>query len=542
MERIPLCPAPGSLYRRAFPFLPSGGAVNMVCTAELFPVLPEHPVAARKHSSLQQRVFETITRHALVHPGDRVAVGVSGGADSVALLLLLEELAPKLGVRLLVCHFNHQLRGAAADVDEAFVAGLARSHGLEFFAAREDVAGRASDEGWNLEDAARRLRYGFFSRLVEEGRADCVAVAHSADDQAETVLAHLMRGTGPTGLGGIYPVVGHVVRPLLDVRRQELRDYLRARGQEWREDESNRDQARLRARIRHQLLPVLERDFQPAMVENLARLAGLAREEERFWMRLLDDRLAALMERTAHGLSIRAADLLQPLRFDTAEELGAAGNSLVAVTRRLIRRLLEEVRGSRQQFTAQHVEQIIHLAATCESGHRVELPGGVVAERVFDRLIFSCPGSSRPAQARRETGLASSTYQYVVDLTEGGSACISVPEIRRRFRLKVVDWPLTASDTTVVASAAALDADRLRPPLVLRNWRPGDGYRPVGRRRVRKLKQLLLEGRVAARDRTGWPVLTSDGSLVWARGFPVAAEFAPQAATRVGLVIAEEEL
>jgi len=129
-----------------------------------------------------------------------------------------------------------------------------------------------------------------------------------------------------------------------------------------------------------------------------------------------------------------------------------------------------------------------------------------------------------------------------VELGEGGSASISVPEIGRRFHLKVVDWPLTASDTTVSASAAALDADRVRPPLVLRNWRPGDGYRPVGRRRVRKLKRLLLEGRVAARDRTGWPVLTSDGSLVWARGFPVAAEFAPQAATRVGLVIAEEEL
>ena len=493
-------------------------------------------------SALQQRVWGTISHYGMVRAGDRVVVAVSGGADSVALLLLLEELAAELGIHLLVCHFNHQLRGAASDEDEAFVADLARAHGLEFLIERANVAARSREEKSNLEDAARRLRYGFFSRLVEEGRADRVAVAHSADDQAETVLAHLVRGTGPTGLGGIYPVVGRVVRPLLDVRRGDLRDFLRTRGQDWREDASNRDQARLRSRIRYRLLPVLEEDFQPAMVENLGRLAGLAREEERFWASLLEDRMTALVERTADGLSIRAADLLEPLHFESAGRSAGGGTPLVAVTRRLIRRVLEEVRGSRQQFTAKHVAQIVHLAASCESGHRVELPGGVVAERVFDRLVFRYRGAANTAKAPHETGLVRATYQYVVELGEGGSACISVPEIRRRFRLKVIDWPLPASDTKVSAAIATLDADRVCPPLVLRNWRPGDSYRPVGRGRVRKLKRLLLEGRVAARDRAGWPVLTSDGSLVWARGFPVAAEFAPQAGTRASLVISEEDL
>jgi tRNA(Ile)-lysidine synthase len=487
---------------------------------------------------LQQRIRETLARHRMVHAGDTLGVGVSGGADSVALLLLLDELKSELGIRLVVLHFNHQLRGPEADTDEQFVAELARQRGLAFLSGREDVAARAREHGWNLEDAARRLRYEFFSAAVDSGRATRIAVAHTADDQAETLLAHLLRGTGLTGLAGIYPVAGHVVRPLLDVRRGELREYLAALQQLWREDRTNLDTARLRARIRHVLLPQVESEFQPAAVAHLGQLAALAREDEAFWDALLADRYAALVERSPDGHSIRIADLLAPL------PLGAAGNAgpapvYAALTKRLIRRLVEEVKGDRRQLTAQHVEQVVHLATACASGHRVQLPSGVLVERSFDRLIFSLLVAPRAGAGAVETKSAAAPYQYVVDLA-GRSATVSVPEIGRRFRLKVIDWPPTASDT--IRQVEALDADRLRSPLVLRSWRPGDSYRPLGRRRVRKLKRLLLENRVAARERTVWPVLTSAGALAWARGLPVAEEFAPQAGTKMGLVIAEESL
>ena len=161
---------------------------------------------------------------------------------------------------------------------------------LEFVIAREDVGAEAARQGWNLEDAARRLRYGFFDRVINEGKATHIAVAHTADDQAETLLAHLMRGTGPTGLAGIYPVAGAIVRPLLGTRRESLREYLRANGQTWREDSTNRDVRRTRARIREQLLPVIERDFSAAIVGHLGELARLAREEGNFWDALVEDR------------------------------------------------------------------------------------------------------------------------------------------------------------------------------------------------------------------------------------------------------------
>src|SRR4029077_5878506 len=208
----------------------------------------------------------------MLRPGDRVGVAVSGGADSVALLLLLLEVREKLGIVLSVGHFHHTLRGKASDADEAFVAKLATKHGLEFHSASVYVAKKAKRERANLEDAARRARYDYFRSLIESGTCARIAVAHTADDQAETVLAHILRGTGLAGLGGIHPVAGVVIRPLLNIRRSELRRFLRAQKQTWREDATNRDPKRMGARIRKKLLPLLERQFQPAVVEHLATL------------------------------------------------------------------------------------------------------------------------------------------------------------------------------------------------------------------------------------------------------------------------------
>src|ERR1700738_29336 len=206
---------------------------------------------------LRETALSTIETHGMLHSGDRVGIAVSGGADSVGLLLLMLELRKKLGIVPSVVHLNHKLRGRASDKDEEFVAKLAAKHKLPLHTERIDVALSAKRARSNLEDSARRARYGFFLRLVERGDVDKVAVAHTADDQAETVLAHILRGTGLAGLGGIHPVAGHVMRPLLEVRRAELRAYLRAKKQAWREDATNRDVTRTRARIRRKLIPLL---------------------------------------------------------------------------------------------------------------------------------------------------------------------------------------------------------------------------------------------------------------------------------------------
>jgi tRNA(Ile)-lysidine synthase len=526
-------------------------------------------------TDLARSVSRAVMRRNMVRPGDCVGVGVSGGADSVALLRLLYELQPGLGIRLVTLHFNHQLRGAESDADEEFVAALAAERNIPFFAGREDVAGAAREHGWNLEDAGRRLRYAYFASVMATGRITRVAVAHTADDQAETVLARLIRGTGPAGLASIYPGVdlpvdllaksgrqvyadsdepvgerlpehsfqraasGNLVRPLLDIRRTELREYLASLSQNWREDASNQDTQRLRARIRQQILPLIERDLQPAIVTHLGRLAEMAREDETFWSALVAERLGAIVHRPVGELegientelTVRCADLLAPLPLVGGEVFGDAR---MAVSRRLVRGLAELIRGDCRELSSQHVEQVLRLAASGVSGQRTELPG-VVVERSFEWLcFFSAPTSG----ARR-----ASEYPYSHTLTLGslGEATeVVIPEIRRRFRLKVIDWPCLQGETNV--DSYTLDRDLLCSPLVLRNWRAGDSFRPQGRRSVHKLKHFLRAGRIGIRDRAGWPVLTSNGKLVWARGLPVAAEFAAREKTRAGVLIAEEEI
>ena len=475
----------------------------------------------------------------MLAPGNRAGVAVSGGADSVALLRLLEEIREELGVTLLVVHFDHMLRGADSEGDARFVKELARERGFECAIERADVAAAARSNRWNLEDAARRLRYAFFNRLVAEGRAARIVVAHTADDQAETVLAHILRGTGPAGLAGIYPAVGSVVRPLLEERRQDLREYLQGMGQAWREDASNRDLSRQRARIREQLLPLLERDFSPGVVKRLAGLAELSREEEGFWTALVEDRFRVLVEGDGGQRSIRAQDLMAPLTIARATG-GEGALSLRTLSERLTRRIYRDLSGSFSGLSASHVKQVLQLASELPSGRRVELPGGMLVEKEFDKLVFSAHTRARRPRRGDETNATAGAYQYVVRLSPEGVATVSVPELNRRFCLKVIDWSVSERDTKRGA-AAALDAKLLREPLVLRNWRPGDAYRPLGRKQSKKLKHLFLAGRVPSRERAGWPVLVSGGKVAWARGLPPADEFCARKGTQAAVVIEEEQ-
>jgi tRNA(Ile)-lysidine synthase len=507
--------------------------------------------------SLANRALRAIQKRQMLRAGDRVGVAVSGGADSVALLLLLLELREKLGIVLSVVHFNHQLRGKSSDADERFVAKLAAKHGLAFHVGRADIAARARHEKGNLEETARRGRYAFFARLVEEGHLTRVAVAHTVDDQAETVLGHILRGTGLAGLGGIHPVVEHVVRPLLEVRRAELRAYLRSKKQTWREDATNRDTARMRARIRRKLMPFLEKQFQAAVVEHLATLAELAREDEAFLEAIAEERAAAIVEKEAGSARVHVEELLT---FRTREGLNTEDTKnhrghkeeekanaetqssqrfaeknkkeTTALSKRLVRRIVEELKPRAGQLNAEHVQAVLELAEHGESGKSVQLPGGLEVRRERDTLVFRANLGAETAAKRPKE------FAYPVDLA-AGQALVRVPNLGCVFRFTVIDWLAKRGETRDIG--AVLDRDALRFPVVLRNWRPGDRLRPPGHRNARKLKRLLNEKHISRWERDGWPVLTSGGVLAWARGFPVAAEFAASERTRAGIVIAEEK-
>jgi tRNA(Ile)-lysidine synthase len=482
-------------------------------------------------SNLKSAARSAIRRGRLFPPGTRAGVAVSGGADSVALLFLLHELRDELGIVLRAVHLNHQLRGPASDADEAFVSVLAARLGLDCTAERADVRNLAQQHGWNLEDAGRRARQSFFEKLVADGAVDRVAVAHTADDQAETVLMHLLRGSGLSGLAGIHPIAGPVVRPLLEIRRSQLRAYLLARGESWREDTTNADTTRLRARIRHELLPLLEREYQPAIAERLGSLAALAHKDVTLLNRLVEECFASLVASGVHHFSMDAADLLAPGLPGGGNESHAAYPQLAG---RLIRRLITAVRGNCNRISAGHVEAVLALAARPESGLRLELPG-VVVEKRFGQMLFRAAGSVAIAPTHAVT----EPYQVEVLLPAAGEQS-TVVFPAGRLRLKAFDCPAQGSDTT--SGVEALDADLLQPPLSLRNWRPGDAYRPATRQKQHKLKRLFWEADVPVEERSAWPVLTSAGRIAWARAFGVADEFAVRPASRKVLLITEEKL
>ncbi|HZV59913.1 MAG TPA: tRNA lysidine(34) synthetase TilS [Candidatus Eremiobacteraceae bacterium] len=485
--------------------------------------------------TLVQRVLSSINMQNFSKAGDRVCVAVSGGADSVALFLLLSELRGNLGIALSVAHFNHKLRGKTSDADEAFVRKLAERLELPFHSDSADVGAQAKREKTNLEDTGRRARYSFFARLVSEGHATRIAVAHTADDQAETVLAHILRGTGLAGLGGIAPVAGPVFRPLLEFRREELRAYLRARKQTWREDATNRDTTRMRARIRKILLPLLEKKFQPAVVEHLSTLASLAREDEACLKRIAERFVVSRSKISKGEAKIVIADLLSPLEEnlfgETKEANRAEKNSAEALRKRIIRQLIAAVKARPGQLTAAHTAKTLEFARSGENGKSLQLPGGVEVRRERDSLVVRA--AAKPGNQTRILD-----FSHRIDLNSM-ETCVRIPELGCSFRFTMIDWPAKRRET--IDAGALLDRDRLREPFVLRNRQGGDALRLATFSNGRKLKRLLNDMHVSRWERQGWPVFTSAGVVAWARGFPVAAEFAPGDETRAVLVIAEEK-
>jgi tRNA(Ile)-lysidine synthase len=491
----------------------------------------------RHPSPLAPRLLSAIRAAGFLRPGDSVGVAVSGGADSVALLHLLLDLREKLGVILSVVHFNHQLRGKQSDSDEKFAAQLAAKYDLPFHGGRENVAANAKREKANLEDAGRRARYNFFAQLVAEEKLTKLAVAHTVDDQAETVLAHILRGTGLAGLGGIHPTSGSVFRPLLQIRRADLRAYLRDKKQTWREDATNRDTSKMRARIRAKLLPLLQKKFQPAVVEHLAALAELAREDEAHLNFATEVRAMVSIERHENTASISVLDLLRlPKRSKSQPPSTNPQFKTRAMARRLVRYIVNALKPQPGQLNAAHVQSIIALAEHGENGKSLPLPGGLEVRRDHDKLFF---GPKLGASRKKELKEGAKKFAHPVDFLRS-EAVIEVPCLACVFRFTIIDWPPNRRETSV--TGPVLDRHTLRLPLVLRSWRPGDQFRPSGHRKAHKLKRLLNEKRISRWEREGWPVLTSAGVIAWARGFPVAPEFAANQSTRVGILIAEEKI
>ncbi len=401
-----------------------------------------------------------------------IGVAVSGGADSIYLLHHLME----RGVRVTALHVNHQLRGEESDADEQFVRAL----GVPV------LVHAAPLQGGNLEQAAREARYGWFRQLIQQGIADQVALGHTRSDQAETVLFRFLRGAGSAGLAGIRPeTTDGFLRPLLHLTREEIRESLRARGIAWREDSSNQEIRFARNRIRHELLPMLKRDWNPQIEPALAQMADWALAEEAYWEEEVQRLARTYLRREPPSVIVKLP-----------------GSLPLAARRRLIRHAIELVKGDLRQIDFGHIDAILHLR-----NGQVCIPA-LVAQKSFDQLRLN------------PSGLESKDFYLAVE--PPGEA-------------HGVQYDVQQGEAVYNDEKHQLDWNKLPGRLELRNWHPGDRYRRVGHTNEQSLKLLFQKARVPVWERHSWPILVCGKDIAWSRQFGAAASMARTEETRVVL-------
>lgn len=441
---------------------------------------------------MKAEVLAQCRRAGLFAPGERVVCAVSGGADSMAMLWCLRTLQEELSVSVAAAHFNHRLRGRESERDEAFVRAFCEKHGIALTVESADVAGYAAQSGLSTEAAARELRYAFLERLP----FDKIAVAHTADDNAETVLHHLVRGSGLRGLCGIPPMRGRIVRPLLTVSRETVLDYLRAEGLTWVEDSTNALDDCTRNRLRHNVLPLLKRE-NPNLLDRITTQSALLREDDRY----LDEQAQALLDTAQRDGGWHCPTLC------------AASDAL---RRRALRLLVRQ--GLPQDVSASHIAALQALLENPSPSAQISLPGGWIAARRYDLLLlhrgepvtFSPTALNLPG----ETRLVGSGWKIFCEFSEKNQ---STPY---HFAVKYDMIP--------------------RSILIARPRRSGDSLCLPGGHIV-TLKKLLIDRKIPRSLRDALPVIEADGVILGVAGLGADFRYRPAAGDAALMIHIEKE-
>ncbi len=454
---------------------------------------------------MEIQVWKTIRKYKMLSPGERVLVGVSGGADSTALLLCLNRLAPELGISIAVAHLNHRIRGNEGDEDQDFVRRMSFDRKLPFVSDIIEVKKQAAETKENLEQLARRARYGFLRKAATSLDAQKIAVGHTQNDQAETVLIRFLRGSGIQGLSAIHPVLGGmIVRPLLECTRSEIMDYLKEQGASCREDSTNKDLSHTRNRIRHELLPRLEEDFNPRLVRTLGRMAQLASETWLFMESEAQTAFEAIHQKEKGGISLPVHNLsaLHP-----------------ALQKQILRFALKSWLGSLTGIASQQIDSLLSLCGMSRSGSQVLLPNGNIGVRQFDRIWI---------MKRQPFPIIEFSYTLPVP-----GQCL-VPEIDAVVAATICK---TSKELLTEKSATRtfLDPAALPGILTIRSKKPGDRYGSPSRRKVKK---MLIDRKIPSALRPLLPMVVVGGDVIWIPGFRPARGY--EAKTESDMCVALE--
>jgi len=500
---------------------------------------------------LLPRVRQYARRYNLFEPGETVVVGVSGGPDSLCLLHLLGRLGAGLELRLHVAHLHHGLRGADADADARFVAGLAASWGLPCTVGQADVAALAAQAGLSLEEAARQARYRFLAEVARAVGATTIAVGHNADDQAETVLMHFLRGSGIAGLRGMLPraPLGEyrlgrpgdgeteeqgssaaselwLVRPLLDTPRSAIEAYCAAYGLRPRFDRSNEDTTLYRNRLRHELLPILQ-TYNPQIREVLAHTAAVLAGDYELLRADLDaawDHVILSTSMPRDGTQAAREPCAVMLSGEVLFDLAAWRALPLGLQRATIRQAIHRLRRTLRNINWEHVEAAVWLAREGTTGQKATLAAGLELQIGYSTLRIAAEGAPWAAAVPQ---IASPLILHAPGTTELPGGWQVVVQ-----RLQKEELPATfasGADPWV----AWLDAERVGPELILRPRQPGDRFQPQGLGgHSTRLTGFMINAKVPKDARAGWPLLIGDFGIAWVCGLRLDARAVVRPTTR----------
>lgn len=456
---------------------------------------------------LIEKVKETIKKYHILSPGDTVVVAVSGGPDSVCLLSVLHALAKGLDLTLHVAHLDHRFRREGSAEDAQFVETFAQGLGLTATVESRDVPAYCAERGLSAQAGAREVRYAFLQQCATAAGARRIALGHTANDQAETLLMRLVRGAGISGLSGIPPVRENIIRPLIDVTREEVLAYLKECGQNFVTDPSNGKPIYTRNRVRHEVLPVLER-FNPRIIETLATAADLLRDENEAVEAALPGIMQLVVRREGEAVRIRREEF---------------NRLLPALRRRVLRKSIELVAGDDAvDHSWIRTEETLGFMAEARSGRSMEVPGGLLLEREYDDFVI---------RAREQETV------FCVPLAVPGET--AVPAARLVIKTAFLDaLPDPGADGGNYLWQAVFDYDKMSLPLYLRNRRPGDRFCPAGMGgRSKKLQDYFVDEKVPQIRRNAAPLLATEQDVVWIVGMRTDGRFLPGPETKKFLVV-----
>lgn len=436
---------------------------------------------------MEQIVYRNIKTNNLINMGDTVLVGVSGGHDSMALLNILNNLKDILGFELLVAHVNHGVRGEYALRDENFVKEESEKLGLKFFLKRADMNQYAKDEGISAEEAGRIIRYSFFNDILKEhGGKGKIAVAHNYDDQAETILMRLIRGTGIDGLKSMEFSTANIIRPILNVKREEIENYIESNNIDVVIDHTNMQTDYTRNKIRLELIPYIEKNFNPNVKDALVRLSNTAKKDIRF----LDEYTVVCYNK------IVITSKKEKIVIDNDEFLKLSEN----IKSRIIRHIVNEILGSLQGYEEIHVLNVLKLSEDNQTGKQIDLPSGIVCSLSYNYLSF-------------EKNVKQSKGQYSYSLNE--EICY-IEELDLEIILKEFNInDISKFNMEKKNGRIYIDKDKIKGNLVLRNRRDGDKFTPIGMSGTKKVKDFFIDNKISRELRESIPFIVDDKNIIW---------------------------